>query len=561
MFTPTNPVATALLSLSPESLWIPEHSAVPNDFWQGLVNVTVSADKDDHYRTITKTSGGTGWNASGYSCVYIPGNGWVNFTVNDKTLGKVAGLSMDNPDNNYNTIDYGIYPAADGNVYVSENGVLSGSLGAYNIGDVFTVGRVGATITYYHNGVSLGTSGFPTTSPLIFDSSINDVGVVISNVVFFGTTRNQGPLQNLINVAFPSPYTPGLNYDLWVTKNAGGAFWNSNVSSTYALNGDGFVEFSPAGIGTYAQIKCGGLCYADPNMNPANINYGFYFNVSGQYQVMENGVAKTAFATCGLVYKISISGTVVTYYLDGSLVYTSLTARASNPLIFGGVMYTVGGGFYIKTWSKASPRILTLKDLTDHGHTVVQQDPLKMPLFDATVFGGIPYALFDGTRQDSMAGPFIDTGTNGPYTVIAIRRWRSLAGYRGLWWNGNGGFANGMFDIVITGGGNEQIWHCPGYTTGNIDTPPSTAALHCIIARYDGATTFLAQKDWVDAAPQAIGGYTAPAGSITVGSYNTGVEVCDADLYLLAFFKRSLSTADMTILHNVIHQYYQAYGI
>ncbi len=107
---PWRPWQRAWQSLSPEALW-PADYATLDDYWQELTNVTASGPNG---RTLTKTGGGVAWNAAGASCVVLPGDGWVEFSTSETNKGKMAGLTSDNPDDNYTHIDNAIYADAGG---------------------------------------------------------------------------------------------------------------------------------------------------------------------------------------------------------------------------------------------------------------------------------------------------------------------------------------------------------------------------------------------------------------------------------------------------------------
>ena len=64
---------------------------------------------------------------------------------------------------------------------------------------------------------------------------------------------------------------------------------------------------------------------------------------SGGVRVYEGGAFRGSFGTyvAGDVFRIDVTGGQVTYSINGTLVYTSLTA-ASFPLVFDASLYTTG---------------------------------------------------------------------------------------------------------------------------------------------------------------------------------------------------------------------------
>jgi PKD repeat protein len=146
--------------------------------WTGTTNATINA------LTVTKTSGGTAWNAGANSTAVLTSgtNGWVTMQALETNTYRVFGLAAPNATANITDINYGIQLRDNGNVYIVENGISLGIFGAYNTGDIFKVERVGTTITYYRNGVLLYTSLVPSATDLIADISIRNVGGTVYNV-------------------------------------------------------------------------------------------------------------------------------------------------------------------------------------------------------------------------------------------------------------------------------------------------------------------------------------------------------------------------------------------
>ena len=541
MFTPTNPIATAFLSLTPEALYVADHGITINDFWQELTNVAASGPNN---RTITKTAGGVGWNATGSSCVSLPGDGWVEFSTNENNLLKGAGLSADNPDTALTTIDYSFYLDGGSHQFqVIENGSAHGAGTAYSAGDIFRVKRVGTTITYYHNNTLYYTSLVASTGPLIFDSSLSDIGATIADVEFFGATTNTGPWQNITNVSVVG----GL-----VTKNAGGGSWNAGASSSYAINGNGFVEFKMDAL----HNNFAGLATTDPDAAVASVNYAIYTTGAIVF-VYELGVGIGPLGVghvAGDIFRISVSGTTVTYYQNGTLIYTSLTPIPSRPLLFDISLFEVGNTIQLTAWGGSSARINLWSDLTGNGHNITQFTNNNQPLWDAKN-GVAPYLLFDRTRFDRLENATAVPIGTAPYTLIAVYRWRSLVGasdYQGMFSNGTT-YVDGIsyiqqYGVVAI----DAIYHWPA-DYKYPDQSPDTL-LRSIIIREDG-TNMLSRKSGVDNASVAQVAQVTPTGGLLVGGLKptfTG----NIDLYALAIIKRKLNDGEASIIGKIIQQHY-----
>ncbi len=156
-----------------------------NVTWIDAVNVTVNGN------SITKTSGGTGFNSGAASLTTFARDGGVDFSVSQTNAHILAGLAYNNPNANYTSINYAIYPAANQYVYVYENGVYRGVFGTYATGDRFVVERVGTTVFYRHNGNLIYTSTVPSSGIMMVDSSIYNVGAILADAKIIGNPQRR----------------------------------------------------------------------------------------------------------------------------------------------------------------------------------------------------------------------------------------------------------------------------------------------------------------------------------------------------------------------------------
>lgn len=147
--------------------------------WQSLVNVSASGS------TLTKTAGGSAWNAGASSVQVLQANtsGYVETTLSSTTHVAMLGLSDTDPDAGNASIDFGF--RMNGNVMeVHENGVVkfTGASGSLVVGDVLRIHRLGSTIYYLKNGKIVYTSAVVSTSALLVDVSIFSPTGVLSAV-------------------------------------------------------------------------------------------------------------------------------------------------------------------------------------------------------------------------------------------------------------------------------------------------------------------------------------------------------------------------------------------
>jgi RHS repeat-associated protein len=133
---------------------------------------------------ISRTSGSAGWNAGAASSQVIPASsdGWLEARSPQVNNRMMIGLSDQDVGVNYSNIDYAIYFYSNGSFYVYESGSSRGIFGTYTAKDVFRIERIGQTIVYKKNQRVFYTSGVPSTSSLLADCSIYQIGGALDQV-------------------------------------------------------------------------------------------------------------------------------------------------------------------------------------------------------------------------------------------------------------------------------------------------------------------------------------------------------------------------------------------
>ncbi len=111
-----------------------------------------------------------GWNAGANSIDVLSGEGRYKFTV-PAGIGVITGLTASSESNEYKEIDYALSFNRN-RVYIVENGVQMTGAFIYSPSDVFSVQRVGITVTYWQNTTLLYTSTVPSYGTLLADSSL-----------------------------------------------------------------------------------------------------------------------------------------------------------------------------------------------------------------------------------------------------------------------------------------------------------------------------------------------------------------------------------------------------
>ncbi len=158
--------------------------------WTSLVGVSAAGN------SLTKTTT-AGWGNAGAASLQTlsAGDGYVEFTASETTSYRMLGLSKGDADQSYSDIDFAIYPAIGGTLYVYEQGVSKGVFGSYVTGDVLRVAVEGGVVRYRKNGTLLYSSVAPSY-PLLVDTSLFTQGATLNNAMLGGVWAT-GPVPAL----------------------------------------------------------------------------------------------------------------------------------------------------------------------------------------------------------------------------------------------------------------------------------------------------------------------------------------------------------------------------
>ncbi len=148
--------------------------------WTNAVGVTVTGN--------SLTATGNGWNTAGAVSTQsiASGDGYVETTVSETSTYRMIGLSHGDTNQDYSDIDFALYPAAGGALYVYEDGVSRGYFSNYATGDTLRVAVEGGVVKYRKNGTLLYTSTVAPTYPLLVDTSLYSYGSTLNNVLISG---------------------------------------------------------------------------------------------------------------------------------------------------------------------------------------------------------------------------------------------------------------------------------------------------------------------------------------------------------------------------------------
>ena len=123
------------------------------------------------------------WNAGTFSKKGIKTDGYVSTTVDETNTNRVIGLSNEDINDSYNSIDYAIYLNSHGNLSVYENAYYKGDFGIYKTGDIISVQRIKGVITYLKNYKVFYTSDIISKEILYADTSFASTNSTLNNIV------------------------------------------------------------------------------------------------------------------------------------------------------------------------------------------------------------------------------------------------------------------------------------------------------------------------------------------------------------------------------------------
>jgi alpha-tubulin suppressor-like RCC1 family protein len=270
--------------------------------WRNDVGVSMSGD------TLTKT-GTAGWNAGAVSTeAIVSGDGWVEFTAVETDKSRICGLARGDGGPGASDVDFGLQLNADATVSVYESGASRGSFGAYGTGDRFRVEVRGGAVRYLQNDAVIYTSLLSPPYPLVADTSLNEPGASLSDVVV-----SQVIWQDAVGVSVSGA----------TLVNTGPSGWVAGAVSTHEIQaGSGYVEFTA--VETTTSRACG-LGTGETDQGLGDIDFAISLTSSGAVEVRESGVSRGSFGTYvpGDRFRVEVYAGVVRYRRNGAVLYTS----------------------------------------------------------------------------------------------------------------------------------------------------------------------------------------------------------------------------------------------
>ncbi|WP_437578391.1 M23 family metallopeptidase [Sorangium sp. So ce887] len=288
-------------------------SCMPPGLWKNVRYATANGG-------LLARTAGWGWHAGASSAEQIEaGDGFVEFSTNEASLQKMAGLSHGDGDQGYGDIDYAIFLRADGGLEIVEQGHGQGYFGTYEAGDVFRVEVFNGQVRYRQNGMVFHTSNTAPTYPLGLDTSLHDEGATVTSAQVTRCAAGDEscmPPQAWKNVRY------AIANGSLLTRDAGWG-WHAGASSVEQIDaGDGFVEFSTNETDLQ---KIAGLSHDDVDQGYGDIDYAIYLRDDGGLEILEQDHGQGYFGTyeAGDVFRVEVFDGRVRYRKNGMVFHTS----------------------------------------------------------------------------------------------------------------------------------------------------------------------------------------------------------------------------------------------
>lgn len=292
--------------------------------WTNLVGVVGDGD------SLTKTSTSVGWDAGAASSQSSVGDVGVHFKAQWTDTSRMCGLSTNDTDAGYTSIDYAWQLDVGGSLKIYEKGVWKGAFGSYQTGDTFVVERVGNEVRYLYNGTIMRVSTNAPRCRLMADCSLCNPGATILDATIYILGH---PIQWTNSVGVTA-----VNNSL--AKIGGTTGWNAGASSATKVSEDVGIFFSAQETNTSRMC---GLSVNDTDAHYTSIDYAWQLDAGGGLKIYENGVSRGVFGSylSGDIFAIErINGKIC--YFQNSEVRREVTNATSAPLLVDCSLCQVG---------------------------------------------------------------------------------------------------------------------------------------------------------------------------------------------------------------------------
>ena len=147
-----------------------------------------------------RKTGSNGWAHGLATQGTITGDGYVEFIAPQRNKNFMVGLSSENSGASYTTIKYAMYCKSNGTLGVYESGSNKTNLGTYQTVDILRVERIGNTVYYKKNGITIHISQTTSSGELLGDIAMHTSGSKIEDVKIIDNSKGLQKVDYAYNV-------------------------------------------------------------------------------------------------------------------------------------------------------------------------------------------------------------------------------------------------------------------------------------------------------------------------------------------------------------------------
>jgi len=229
----------------------------------------------------------------------------------------------------YTALDYAWLPAADGHLYIYENGVSVGGFGTYTTADILSIAYEGSSVRYLKNGVLQHTTTTGEGRTFYFDSTLYDPGYSL-NDIHFGAS----------SLATTSSAVT-VNGNTFTKTGAVAAWGDADAYSKTGLTGGAYASAQAGQTNLYGMFGLN----SDPRTGSgyASLDYAWLPSADGHLYIYESGVYVGGFGAYSTTDTLAVAyeGSTVRYLKNGVLQHTSSTTEGRT-FYFDSTLYDSG---------------------------------------------------------------------------------------------------------------------------------------------------------------------------------------------------------------------------
>jgi hypothetical protein len=288
---------------------------------------------------VFKSGGAAAYDSQVSSIQSYKGGAYVSFRPSQSNLSFIVGLNADPLTNSdYTSLDYGLIANQDGNLYATESGGVTPSLGAYSRGDDLSVIYDGSIVRYTKNGAVIREAMAGPDRVFFLDSSIYSPGATFTDVRF-------GPYGQAVPLLFYARGNALVSDTTAMKSNAGGVGFGWGDADVVSIRGYPNCHLSFKGNQTNCDLVVGFNTDPLTDADYASLDGCFGLSSSGNWNIYESGalqLAGPAYSTKTL-FAMTCDGATLSYLVDGVVVRT--TTYGGGTLIYlDSSFYTPGAG-------------------------------------------------------------------------------------------------------------------------------------------------------------------------------------------------------------------------